>query len=128
VRLLLDTCTVLWLTGEPKRLSAACRKAIDRAENDLVLSDASVWEMALKIAAGKLTFAPPLRRWLADQRAAWRFESLPVREEHMLRTLEIERHHADPFDRLLIAQALTENIPVLTPDPVIARYPVEVIW
>ena len=116
------------MTQEPARLSRKCRKAIDDARSDLLLSDASVWEMALKSAAGKLVFAPPLRRWLADQRAVWRFESLPVQEEHILRTLEIERLHADPFDRLLVAQAMTENIPVLTPDPEIAKYPIQVIW
>lgn len=128
MKLLLDTCTLLWLTQEPKRLSALCRKAIDRAENDLVVSDASLWEMALKSAAGKLSFSPPLRRWIADQRSIWKFESLAIREEHILRTLEIERHHVDPFDRLLVAQALAENIPLVTPDPAIAKYPVQVIW
>lgn len=128
MRLLLDTCTLLWLTQEPARLSSACRNAIDDQHNDLVVSDASVWEMALKSLAGKLTFSPPLRRWLSDQRALWNFASLPVKEEHILRTLEIERHHADPFDRLIISQAMTENIPVLTPDAEMAKYQVQVIW
>jgi len=128
LRLILDTCTLLWLTQEPKRLSRTCRKAIDDADNVLVLSDASVWELSLKIAAGKLSFSPPLRRWLVDQRAVWQLQSLPVREEHILRTLEIERHHADPFDRLLVAQALVENVAIVTPDVAISKYPVEVIW
>jgi PIN domain nuclease of toxin-antitoxin system len=128
VKLLLDTCTLLWLTEEPKRLSSACRKAIDKPDNDLMVSDASLWEMALKSNAGKLSFSVPLRRWIADQRSIWKFESLPIREEHILRTLEIERHHVDPFDRILVAQALAENIPVVTPDQEISKYPVQVIW
>ena len=128
MKVLLDTCTLLWLTQEPKRLSPPSRRVIDDADNALLLSDASLWEMALKTTIGKLTFTPPLRRWLADQRAIWRFEALPIREDHILRTVEIERHHVDPFDRLIVAQALAENLPVVTPDREIAKYPVHVIW
>lgn len=84
--------------------------------------------MSLKSFAGKLAFSTPLRRWLALQRAEWRFDYLPIREEHILRTLEIERHHADPFDRLLVTQALTEDLPLVTPDTWIAKYPVQIIW
>jgi PIN domain nuclease of toxin-antitoxin system len=128
VKLLLDTCTLLWLTQEPKRLSRACRRVIDDAANDLVVSDASFWEMAVKAAAGKLKFSQPLRRWLVEQQQIWMFAVLPIRTEHILRTLEIERHHPDPFDRLLVAQALAESVPIITPDEHIAKYPVEVIW
>ena len=128
MKLLLDTCSLLWLTQEPQRLSAASRAAIDRPGNDLLVSHASMWEMSLKSFAGKLVFSTPLRRWLALQRAEWRFEYLPIREEHILRTLEIERHHADPFDRMLVAQALAENLPLVTPDASIAKYPVQIIW
>ena len=126
--LLLDTCTLLWLTQEPARLSAASRQALDNSENELWVSLASVWELALKTLAGKITFSPPLRRWLAEQQGIWQFGYLSVSEEHILRTLEIERHHLDPFDRLLVAQALERNLPLVTPDPMIARYPVQVIW
>ena len=126
--LLLDTCALLWLTQEPARLSAASHQALDDSENELLVSHASVWELALKTLAGKITFSPPLRRWLAAQQAIWHFGYLPVSEEHILRTLEIERHHSDPFDRLLVAQALERNLPLVTPDPMISRYPVQVIW
>ena len=126
--LLLDTCTLLWLTQEPDRLSDESRRAIGDWDNELLVSHASIWELALKTLAGKLSFATPLRRWLAEQREAWRFDYLQITDEHILRTLEIERHHPDPFDRLLVAQAMEANLPIVTPDPAIARYPVQVVW
>jgi PIN domain nuclease of toxin-antitoxin system len=128
VILLLDTCTLLWLTQEPDRLSACSRAAIDEADNELVVSHATIWELALKTLAGKLSFSPPLRRWLAEQKGIWRFGYLAITEEQILRTLEIERHHLDPFDRLLVAQALDRNLPIITPDPFISRYPIQVLW
>jgi len=128
VILLLDTCTLLWLTQELDRLLGECRGGIGDLANDLLVSHASIWELALKTLAGQLSFSAPLRMWLAEQRGTWRFDYLPITGEHILRTLEIERHHQDPFDRLLVAQAMEANLPVVTPDPAIARYPVQVIW
>ena len=128
MRALLDTCVLLWLTQEPTKLSAGCRSAIDTPDVDLLVSHASVWEMALKSQAGKLEFPTPLRRWLADQRKEWQFDYVPITVEHILRTCEIERHHVDPFDRLLIAQALVNDLVILTPDDMIARYPVQTVW
>ena len=69
-----------------------------------------------------------LRRWLADQQNAWGFRYMSLDLEHLLRIEEIERIHSDPFDRLLVSQAIVENVGILTPDPWIAKYPVEVIW
>ena len=126
--LLLDTCILLWLAQEPDRLSDSARAAIDESDNELVVSHASIWELALKTLAGRLSFSPPLRRWLTEQKGIWRFDYLAITEEQILRTLEIERHHLDPFDRLLVAQALDRNLPIVTPDPSISRYPVQVIW
>lgn len=126
--LLMDTCTLLWLTQEPDRLSDSSRAAIDESDNELVVSHATIWELASKTLAGKLSFSPPLRRWLAEQKGIWRFRYLAITEEQILRTLEIERHHLDPFDRLLAAQALDRNLPIITPDPSISRYPVQVFW
>ena len=126
--LLLDTCTLVWLAQEPSRLSKVCRATIDDPQTDLLVSHATLWEMALKVGAGKLTFSPPLRRWLIEQQDIWKFDYLVISDDHILRTLEVERHHVDPFDRLLVTQALAENLPIATPDPLIARYPVQILW
>ncbi len=128
VRVLLDTCTLLWLTQKPRKLSRECKRTIDEPSTQLLVSYVCVWELLLKIAAGKFTFPIPLRKWLEQQKSQWQFDYLPIGLEHLLRTAEIEKHHADPFDRLLVSQAMTENISVLTPDEFIAEYPVHVIW
>ena len=128
MKLLLDTCVLIWLPSEPDRISAIARELMDDRENDLVVSHASVWEIALRSAAGKLTLPIPPRAWLAEQRATWGLEYHPVTLEHILRTGEIHRHHADPFDRLLICQAIVDGLAILTPDGLFSKYPVHVIW
>jgi len=128
VTVLLDTCTLIWLTQEAERLSQRARTVIEDPSSELLASHVSVLEMVLKVQAGKLAFPAPLRRWLADQRSAWGFDYLRLDLEHLLRVEEIERIHSDPFDRLLVSQAIVENVGILTPDPWIARYPVQVIW
>jgi len=97
-------------------------------DNELVVSHVSVWEILLKVQAGKFTFPIPLRKWLSDQKSVWGFLYLDIELEHLLRLEEIERHHSDPFDRLLVTQAIVENIGIITPDSWIAKYPVQVIW
>jgi len=128
VTFLLDTCTLIWLTQEPERLSAKGKAVIESPETDLLVSHASVWEMLLKSQAGKLSFPAPLRKWLRDQQDHWGFRYLDITLEHLLRTGELARHHVDPFDRLLVTQAIVENLAILTPDPWIVRYPVQAIW
>jgi len=128
VNILLDTCTLIWLTQEPERLSAKSRTIIENSNNELIVSHVSVWEMLLKIQSGKFSFPVPLRKWLSDQQSVWDFRYLNIALEHLLRIEEIERHHSDPFDRLLVTQAIVENIGIVTPDSWIAKYPVQVLW
>jgi len=128
VNILLDTCTLIWLTQEPERLSEKSKTIIENPDNELLVSHVSVWEMLLKTQAGKLSFPVPLRKWLSDQQNTWDFRYLNISLEHLLRVEEIERHHSDPFDRLLVTQAIVENIGIVTPDPWIAKYPVQVLW
>ena len=128
MNILLDTCTLIWLTQEPERLSEKSRTIIENQDNELLVSHVSVWEMLLKTQAGKLSFPVPLRKWLSDQQNTWDFRYLNISLEHLLRVEEIERHHSDPFDRLLVTQAIVENIGIVTPDPWIAKYPVQVLW
>jgi PIN domain nuclease of toxin-antitoxin system len=125
--LLLDTCTLVWLTSDPGRLSARAREALD-AESDISLSDASVWEICLKWQAKKLELPMPPRTWVADQVRAWQLQRVPIEAEHLYRTAELPDLHRDPFDRLLVSQALTHGARIVTPDPAIRQYPVAAVW
>lgn len=128
MNLLLDTCVVIWLASEPSRLSGIARRLIDDTDNDLAVSHAAVWELVLKSGAGKLALPMPVRAWLAEQQRRWGFQYLPISLEHFLRTDEIHRHHADPFDRLMIAQAIIDGLTVVTPDSEFSKYPVHAAW
>jgi len=125
---LLDTCTFLWLTAEPGRLSQSAKDFIDSESNELILSHVSVWEVHLKCHKGKLKISGSLKRWFTDQMGIWGVRSLPISIEHIYRTNEIPSHHDDPFDRLIIAQCLENQLPILTPDSIISEYPVDVVW
>lgn len=128
MRLLLDTCVLLWLAAEPDRLSDLARQVVDDVDNDLAVSHVSVWELALKNGAGKLNLPAPLRTWMDTQHREWGFEYLPIGLEHVMRTCELHRHHVDPFDRLIVAQAIVDGLAIVTPDDKISSYPVHVIW
>ena len=128
MRVILDTCSLIWLCMEPDRLSEHAGQIIDADATQCLISHVSVWEIALKIKSGKMVFPKPLRRWIFEQKEEWELEWIPISLNHLLRTTEMEGYHDDPFDRLLVAQALEENIPIITPDKYITRYPVEVIW
>lgn len=125
---LLDTCTFIWLCSEPLRLSAGVRQTIDDRDTDLVLSDASALEITLKWHAGKITLPEPPRSWIETQTHAWSIRTLPILREHIYRISELPEHHRDPFDRLLVATALSVNATILTPDELIHRYPVSWRW
>jgi PIN domain nuclease of toxin-antitoxin system len=128
VRLLLDTCTFVWLASAPGELADGARRRLDEPGAELLLSDASIWEICLKWQAGKLTLPEPPRRWIEDQRRVWELERLPMEPEHLYRTTELPAHHRDPFDRILISQAIVENLTVVTPDQAFRAYPVAVLW
>ena len=127
MKLLLDTCTFIWLTSAPDRLGASASSAIDRAD-EIFLSDVSVLEIGLKWQAGKLTLPAPPRFWLPEQSRVWRLTPLPLGRDHILRSTELPDIHRDPFDRLLVAQSLEEGLPIATPDEAIRRYPVATMW
>jgi PIN domain nuclease of toxin-antitoxin system len=128
MKALLDTHAFIWWTIAPVRLgSQASRLCFDSA-NQLVLSVASVWEMQIKAMLGKLTLHKPLRQMIADQVQQNGLEVLPVNLEHVLRLDSLASLHKDPFDRLLVVQALVEDCSIVTHDQAIAQYPVPVIW
>jgi len=121
MKLLLDTQILLWAAGQPGRLSAAARKLLNNPRHELLFSAASLWEIAIKSTLGREDFrAEPrlLRRGLLDNGYA----ELPVTSQHAVNIDSLPPLHRDPFDRLLLAQALTEGITLVTADAQLARY------
>lgn len=121
MKLLLDTQLLLWVAGQPERLSAAARKQLNNPKNELLFSAASLWEIAVKNSLGREDFRVEprlLRRGLLDNGYA----ELPVTSQHAVSIDGLPPLHRDPFDRLLLTQALTEGITLLTSDARLARY------
>ncbi len=127
MRILLDTQAWLWMVSAPHRLSQPARELLGSHENELLLSVASAWEMAIKQSIGKLTLEEPAERFVPSRAAIFRTSSLALEEGHALRVATLPAHHRDPFDRLLIAQAQINGLDILTADPVFSRYDVRVI-
>lgn len=123
MRLLLDTHIAIWSLTDPDMLSLRVRDLLADADNDVFVSAASVWEIAIKHALGKRVGAPPF----GAQEAIGHFRDVgydfvAVSPEHAAAVETLPMHHADPFDRLLIAQALSEPMRLVTSDPMVARY------
>jgi PIN domain nuclease of toxin-antitoxin system len=127
VRLLADTHAVLWALGNPRELSAAARAALRAADNDLFVSAASVWELAIKHERGKLRLPDAPARWLPRALDRSGFQTLAIDARHALAAGALPPHHRDPFDRMLVAQALTEGLVVVTRDRRLAAYGVGII-
>lgn len=125
--LILDTCTFVWLVSDPGRLSGPARSTLEAA-NDIFLSDVSVWEICLKWQAKKLQLPAPPRHWVSEQMRVWSLERLALESDHMFRSVELAELHRDPFDRLLVAQALANDAKLVTPDAAIQQYPVAFVW
>jgi PIN domain nuclease of toxin-antitoxin system len=127
VRLLLDTCTFLWLAGGGP-LSDAAADAIRAPANDVYLSAASVWEVVTKHQRGRLPLPEPPEKLIPTERKLRGVVALPFDEDSALQGLRLPLLHRDPFDRMLIAQAIAHGLAIVTPDPLITQYPVRVIW
>lgn len=120
MRLLIDTHVVLWWLDDPTRISEAAQAAIRDPENAAYVSAATVWEIMIKQALGKLEAPDDLAFVLRD----CQFSPLPVTFEHALAVRSLPLHHRDPFDRMLIAQAMFEGLTIITRDSDILRYPI----
>ena len=121
MKLLLDTQLLLWAAGQPERLSTKARKELSDPGNELIFSAASIWEITIKSALGREDFqveSRVLRRGLIENG----YIELPISSEHAVSVDNLPPVHKDPFDRMLIAQALTEGITLLTTDAQLARY------
>jgi PIN domain nuclease of toxin-antitoxin system len=124
---LLDTHILIWSMVEPNRLSRRARQAIENPKNRVLISAAVAWELAIKVKAGKFSPAPIIDRLerLLEQAA---FLELPITIEHATCAGSLALHHRDPFDRLLVAQALSLRIPVVSADAILDQYGVERLW
>lgn len=128
MRLLLDTHAFLWfITADPK-LSASAEQAIRDPANTPLLSVASVWEIAIKVNQGRLPIPQPLERFIPQQLRTNRIEVLPIELQHTYEIARMPLHHRDPFDRLLIAQAIAEGIPLVSTDSAFDAYPIKRLW
>jgi len=128
VRFLTDTHAMLWWLRDDPRLSRRARTLFGDGSNDILWSMASSWEIALKVATGKLDLERPIARLYADLVTEQGVTVLSIGHEHCTRVAELPLRHRDPFDRMLVAQAQEERVPILTADPKIAAYGVDVIW
>ena len=123
MRILIDTHVFLWWDRQLRRLSRPLRAAIEDEANDVYLSAASVWEIAIKRTLGKLTFSRPI----VDAASELGFDILPVTGMHAERAGGLPRHHDDPFDRLIVAQADLESMVLGTQDPMLRPYTVSIL-
>lgn len=128
MKLLLDTCTFLWIITDAPELSRRAREAFADPDNEAFLSAVSSWEIAVKHALGRLPLPEAPARFISAQRRAHRIQPLPLEEEPALRVARLPKLHADPFDRMLVCQAITHGLTILTPDDRIVRYAVDVLW
>ena len=128
MKLLLDTQVWLWMQASPQRFSSATRQIMDDQENVLLLSPVTAWEISTKYALGRLTLPIPPAEYVPSRMKSSGVDALPLQHSHALQTAVLPWHHRDPFDRLLIAQAQVEDLPILSTDRQLAAYDVQVHW
>lgn len=128
MRVLLDTRTFLWWITDDPRLSTSAKEVISDPGNELFLSAASGWEMAVKVRLGRLKVAGDLTRVIPEHLASNHIQGLPVQMVHALSVHRLPDIHRDLFDRILVAQSQAEKMPIVTQDENIAKYEVPVVW
>jgi PIN domain nuclease of toxin-antitoxin system len=128
MRAMLDTHTFLWWNADAPELSDRARDLISDGRNEIYLSAASAWEIAIKHGKGRLELPEPPEQYVVSRMARHGLTPLPIQVIHALRVNALPHIHSDPFDRLLVAQSQADRLPLLTADAEIARYDVVVIW
>ena len=126
MKVLLDTCTLIWLATGERALPDRVRFAL--ADADIAVSAASAWEIAIKYARGTLRLTVPPDRFVPDARARYGLTALPFDEESALHIGKLPSLHADPFDRMLVSQAIVHGLTIVTPDPLVTQYPARTMW
>ena len=128
MRFLLDTSVWLWSIAEVGRLNQASREVLTAPEHELYFSSASVWEIAIKVSLGRMQIPEALRLLVPRETARQGLKPLQVTYSHALAVCELPLLHGDPFDRMLVAQARSEGLALITSDREIKRYPIEILW
>ena len=128
MRLLLDTCTFLWLAADDLRLSQAAKTQCRDPENEVYLSALSAWEIAIKHRLGRLPLPEKPARYVKSRRQWLQLEPLAFDEACAAHDALLPPHHRDPFDRGLVSQAILTGMTIVTPDEAIARYPAPILW
>jgi len=128
MKVLVDTHAILWWLAGDARLSRRARRILENSENRRLVSIASLWEISIKMSLGRLPTEDLTLRMMADQISEEEFAILPISLEALFRLEKLTTLHRDPFDRLLVSQALAEDIPLLTTDAAIEQYPITTIW
>ena len=128
MKLLLDTCTFLWAVAEPDRLPRRMSEMILSPEHEVYVSASSAWEIVIKTGTGRLRLRDDADRFVREQREAAGFTALPIDEESALHVSRLPALHWDPFDRILVSQAIVHGMTILTPDPLVTQYPARTAW
>lgn len=128
MKLLLDTCTFLWVIQGNPNLSNNAGTLFSDPENEVYLSTISMWEIVIKHQLGRLPLPTPIEQFIIEQRKLHRIESLALQEEAVMQLSRLPEHHKDPFDRILVCQAIAHGLTLLTPDEEIKRYPIVSMW
>lgn len=127
-RIVLDTHSFLWFVTADPKLSATAERLISIGSNEVLLSVASVWEIAIKVSIGRLPIPKLLDVFIPEQLRSNRIGLLPIEPRHAFEVARLPLHHRDPFDRLLVAQALVEGLPIVSVDSAFDSYPIERLW
>jgi PIN domain nuclease of toxin-antitoxin system len=128
MRLLLDTHSWLWMESEPERLGAAAERALRSLQNELWLSVASCWEVAIKFGAGRLLLSAHPSLYIPERLLRDSLRLVPIDLAHVTAVASLPHHHRDPFDRLLVAQAQAERLTLVTNDPAFGAYGIPLLW
>ena len=128
MNLLLDTCAFLWLTADAPELSTKAKAVFQDTRNAVYLSSVSAWEIIVKHQLGKLPLPDDAEDFIKQQCEKHYIEYLPLTEKAVFQLSRLPNHHRDPFDKMLICQAIAHNLTILTADKMIIQYPVPVIW
>ncbi len=128
MKFLLDTCTFLWVISDDPALSEENRSAFSDPANEVFLSAVSVWEILIKHTLGRLPLPEPPQRFIPDQRSRHGIQALALDEDAVLQLSRLPEYHKDPFDRMLVCQAIAHGLILITPDEAIRQYPVRTTW
>ncbi len=128
MRFLLDTCTILWTLESPRKLSAAAMRAIEHEDNELYLSSLTAYEIGIKYLKGRIALPQEPSVFIPRARELFGIQTLPLDEQSAATAAALASFHRDPFDRMIVAQAIVNSLVLISPDVEMGRYPVEVRW